>query len=68
MIRTLTVDTDSEPGSWAKQAILSDLMRVKVAFQARAIAAVIGAPTAMDPRCARCGAALCNHSDAEWKG
>lgn len=68
MSPTVTIDEDSEPGGWAKYEILSDLMRVKVVFQARAIATVIGAPTAMDPRCARCGAALCNHSDAEWKG
>lgn len=67
MSPTVTIDTDSEPGSWARHSVLSDLARVKVLFQARAIAAVIGT-TPPAPTCARCRAVLCGCADHIWKG
>lgn len=49
------------------QEVLSDLARVKVLFQARTLAAVIGT-TPPAPTCARCRAVLCGCSDTHWKG
>lgn len=67
MSPTVTIDTDSEPGSWVRHSVLSDLARVKVLFQARALAAVIGT-TPPAPTCARCGADRCGCADFQWKG
>lgn len=67
MSPTVTIDTDSEPGSWARHSVLSDLARAKVLFQARTLAAVIGTPPPA-PTCARCGTVLCGCSDTHWKG
>lgn len=67
MSPTVTIDTDSDPGSWARHSALSDLARVKVLFQARAIAAVIGT-TPPAPTCARCRTVLCGCADHHWKG
>ncbi|GAM01900.1 hypothetical protein SP5_069_01440 [Sphingomonas parapaucimobilis NBRC 15100] len=49
------------------KAILSDLARAKVLFQARALAAIIGT-TPPAPTCAHCRAVLCGCADHIRKG
>lgn len=68
MSPTVTIDTDSEPGSWARHSVLwirhSSL--TVTPYARLAIDACGQTPPA--PTCARCGSVLCGCADHIWKG
>lgn len=64
MSPTVTIDTDSEPGSWSRHSMLANLSRKTVTFQGQTVASFLGAT----PTCATCGGRICGCSDAQWVG
>ncbi len=65
MSPTVTIDTDSEPGSWARHVRLFDHARTARLFWAGLPDAFVTPPAAT---CARCRAVLCGCADHHWKG
>lgn len=65
MSPTVTIDTDSDPGSWARHSLLTDQARTERLFWAGLPGAFVTPPA---PTCARCRAVLCGCADHHWKG
>lgn len=74
MTPTVTIDTDSESGSWARHALLAARGDARIngtAIVRIAAGNVTHVPADQfyhAPSCATCGGRICGCSDAQWVG
>lgn len=74
MSPTVTIDTDSEPGSWARHSLLAaraDAIATGTGIVRFAAGRITHVPIDQfyaAPTCARCGADRCGCADFHWKG